>query len=233
MMHRLSKKGSHHGNININSTTSEISIEDSDEQCDNCHQIVTSNSLSQTALNMRITDKNSLQSVNSISCNCTARRGSPLNEKTGVNILPKESSPTLHQEPSQTLLQDSSRTLPQDSSHTLPQESSHTLFQELAHYQIIEESPPQHTHSTPEHGIYRQVQDKELEGLLRYGHNMRQVEEEGYQVFEDCQPLGKFLEDQMPEYFEQYKLPDKDLKRFIVMDIVHPCLTKTICFTKR
>ncbi|CAG2236473.1 DNMT2 [Mytilus edulis] len=48
-----------------------------------------------------------------------------------------------------------------------------------------------------------------------------------------CLHLQHFLEKQSTEYFNKYKLPDKDLKRFIVMDVVFPCIRKTICFTKR
>lgn len=48
-----------------------------------------------------------------------------------------------------------------------------------------------------------------------------------------CLQLQHFLEKQSAEYFKKYKLPDKDLKRFIVMDVVFPCIRKTICFTKR
>ncbi|XP_071120197.1 tRNA (cytosine(38)-C(5))-methyltransferase-like [Mytilus edulis] len=48
-----------------------------------------------------------------------------------------------------------------------------------------------------------------------------------------CLQLQHFLEKQSAEYFNKYKLPDKDLKRFIVMDVVFPCIRKTICFTKR
>lgn len=69
--------------------------------------------------------------------------------------------------------------------------------------------------------------------LLKYGHNMRQLESDVRKLSEDCESLGQFLEQQESDYFDAFRLTDKELRRFIVMDIVHPCLTKTVCFTKR
>ncbi|XP_033752403.1 LOW QUALITY PROTEIN: tRNA (cytosine(38)-C(5))-methyltransferase-like [Pecten maximus] len=69
--------------------------------------------------------------------------------------------------------------------------------------------------------------------LLKYGHNMRQLETDVRKLSEECVNLEHFLEQREPDYFNAYNLTDKELRRFIVMDIVHPCLTKTICFTKR
>ncbi|XP_060086388.1 tRNA (cytosine(38)-C(5))-methyltransferase-like [Ylistrum balloti] len=71
------------------------------------------------------------------------------------------------------------------------------------------------------------------QALLECGHNMRQLESDVRKLSEDCVKLGHFLEHFEDQYFDAYKLTDKELRRFIVMDIVHPCLTKTICFTKR
>lgn len=71
--------------------------------------------------------------------------------------------------------------------------------------------------------------------LQSAGHNMRQLSE-GEEEEEDKYPcclVQDFLEDQPPEYFQPFMLTRKDLKRFIVMDIVFPCLQKTTCFTKR
>lgn len=70
--------------------------------------------------------------------------------------------------------------------------------------------------------------------LQSAGHNMRQLSEGEEE--EDKYPyrlVQDFLEDQPPEYFQPFMLTRKDLKRFIVMDIVFPCLQKTTCFTKR
>lgn len=71
--------------------------------------------------------------------------------------------------------------------------------------------------------------------LQSTGHNMRQLSE-GEEEKEDrypCRLVQDFLENQPPEYFQPFMLTRKDLKRFIVMDIVFPCLQKTTCFTKR
>lgn len=70
--------------------------------------------------------------------------------------------------------------------------------------------------------------------LQSAGHNMRQLSEGGEEENKyPCRLVQDFLEDQPPEYFQPFLLTRKDLKRFIVMDIVFPCLQKTTCFTKR
>ncbi|XP_022325710.2 tRNA (cytosine(38)-C(5))-methyltransferase-like isoform X2 [Crassostrea virginica] len=69
--------------------------------------------------------------------------------------------------------------------------------------------------------------------LQTAGHNMRQLTEGDSGDNCSCLPVKDFLEDQPPEYFQSFMLTKKDLKRFIVMDIVFPCLQKTTCFTKR
>ncbi|XP_052801205.1 tRNA (cytosine(38)-C(5))-methyltransferase-like isoform X2 [Mya arenaria] len=71
--------------------------------------------------------------------------------------------------------------------------------------------------------------------LENYGRNMRQSNENDPLSHKPCLPLHCFLkEDNMSdEEFEKYKVPDKDLKRFVIMDLVNPCSKKTNCFTKR
>lgn len=69
--------------------------------------------------------------------------------------------------------------------------------------------------------------------LQSAGHNMRQLSEGEDEEQYPCRLVQDFLEDQPLEYFQPFMLPKKDLKRFIVMDIVFPCLQKTTCFTKR
>lgn len=70
--------------------------------------------------------------------------------------------------------------------------------------------------------------------LQSAGHNMRQLSEgEEEENKYPCRLVQDFLEDKHPEYFQSFMLTRKDLKRFIVMDIVFPCLQKTTCFTKR
>ncbi|XP_023930877.1 tRNA (cytosine(38)-C(5))-methyltransferase-like [Lingula anatina] len=48
-----------------------------------------------------------------------------------------------------------------------------------------------------------------------------------------CQSIDHYLEKQPEEYLEKFLLPEKDLKRFKVMDIVLPSSRKSCCFTKR
>lgn len=68
--------------------------------------------------------------------------------------------------------------------------------------------------------------------LLEEGQMMRQ---DNVTEVDDnkCLQLKSFMEEEDPEYFNKYKIPDKDLKRFIVMDVVLPFVRKSICFTKR
>lgn len=68
--------------------------------------------------------------------------------------------------------------------------------------------------------------------LLKEGQLMRQNDDTDVSESK-CLRLHNFLEQESLEYFDKYKVPDKDLRRFIVMDVVIPCLRKTICFTKR
>ena len=68
--------------------------------------------------------------------------------------------------------------------------------------------------------------------LLKEGQLMRQDDDTDVSESK-CLRLHNFLEQESLEYFDKYKVPDKDLRRFIVMDVVIPCLRKTICFTKR
>ncbi|XP_062596598.1 tRNA (cytosine(38)-C(5))-methyltransferase-like [Saccostrea cucullata] len=69
--------------------------------------------------------------------------------------------------------------------------------------------------------------------LQTAGHNMRQITEEDSSPYPDCCPVLNFLENKPPKYFDSFLLTKKELKRFLVMDIVFPCLQKTTCFTKR
>lgn len=68
--------------------------------------------------------------------------------------------------------------------------------------------------------------------LSKEGQLMRQDDDTDISESK-CLRLHNFLEQESSKYFDQYKVPDKDLRRFIVMDVVIPCLRKTICFTKR
>ena len=48
-----------------------------------------------------------------------------------------------------------------------------------------------------------------------------------------CRPLRYYIEQKDKEYFEQFMIPDKFLKRFWVMDIVTEENRNSCCFTKR
>ena len=69
--------------------------------------------------------------------------------------------------------------------------------------------------------------------LQNYGHNMRQEATNNDIEDRGCLPLHDFLVDFAVEDPTPYLLRRKDLKRFIVMDIVYPCMQKSTCFTKR
>lgn len=71
--------------------------------------------------------------------------------------------------------------------------------------------------------------------LQNYGENMRQSLTDDQKNFGPCLKLYHFLEDavQTSHLLENYLVSEKDLKRFMVMDIVNPCSRKTCCFTKR
>ncbi|KAK3602613.1 hypothetical protein CHS0354_034196 [Potamilus streckersoni] len=67
-------------------------------------------------------------------------------------------------------------------------------------------------------------------------HNeiFRQVEDGEHKSYGPCLQLVHFLETKNKLWdFDKFRVPEKDLKRFIVMDIVNPCSRKSICFTKR
>ncbi|GFR68792.1 tRNA (Cytosine-5-)-methyltransferase [Elysia marginata] len=65
------------------------------------------------------------------------------------------------------------------------------------------------------------------------GRIMRYCEEEEKFVTEGSKPLSKFMETLCEDDLDQYLLSDKELRFFVVMDIVFPALKKSICFTKR
>ncbi|XP_045175557.2 tRNA (cytosine(38)-C(5))-methyltransferase-like isoform X2 [Mercenaria mercenaria] len=71
--------------------------------------------------------------------------------------------------------------------------------------------------------------------LENYGENMRQSLTEDQADYGLCLKLHHFLEDKFDsqDLFKEYLITEKDLKRFMVMDIVNPCSRKTCCFTKR
>lgn len=71
--------------------------------------------------------------------------------------------------------------------------------------------------------------------LQNYGKNMRQSPSFEEKVDGPCLKLYNFLEDgfYIHDLFKEYQVSEKDLKRFMVMDIVNPCSSKTCCFTKR
>jgi hypothetical protein len=75
----------------------------------------------------------------------------------------------------------------------------------------------------------------DLDCLQNYGKNLRQLMTDDQADNVPCLDLYNFLEDRYftQNLFEEYQLLEKDLKRFMSMDIVNPCSQKTCCFTKR
>ena len=69
--------------------------------------------------------------------------------------------------------------------------------------------------------------------IAEAGRNMRHCEEEDVLVCEDGTRLEEYLEKADDEYFHQFLLSDKELRMFVVMDVVHPSFRKSSCFTKR
>ncbi|XP_046558603.1 tRNA (cytosine(38)-C(5))-methyltransferase-like [Haliotis rubra] len=77
------------------------------------------------------------------------------------------------------------------------------------------------------------VHDASESTLEDAGENLRQVADETHQEYRGCQRLKHFLEKQSCEYFQDFLLDDKELTRFVIMDIVQPSLNKSACFTRR
>ncbi|XP_052221086.1 tRNA (cytosine(38)-C(5))-methyltransferase-like isoform X2 [Dreissena polymorpha] len=71
--------------------------------------------------------------------------------------------------------------------------------------------------------------------LQNYGHNMRQSNCNDPVDHKPCLRLSHFLEDDSNHFssWTEYRLREKDFKRFVIMDVVNPCSVKTCCFTKR
>jgi len=71
--------------------------------------------------------------------------------------------------------------------------------------------------------------------LQDFGLNMRQNGEGDPPSHRPCLPLHFFLGTGYtpPEMLARYRVPDKDLKRYVIMDVVNPCSVKSNCFTKR
>ncbi|KAK7500490.1 hypothetical protein BaRGS_00008397 [Batillaria attramentaria] len=66
------------------------------------------------------------------------------------------------------------------------------------------------------------------------GRNMRHCEEDDPLVCADGTCLQEYLETAgSDDYFNQFLLSDKELRMFVVMDIVHRSFRKSACFTKR
>lgn len=69
--------------------------------------------------------------------------------------------------------------------------------------------------------------------LADAGRNMRHCEEDDPLCCRHGTQLKTFLEYMEEDSFQPFMLSDKELKMFVVMDIVQPSLKKTSCFTKR
>lgn len=83
------------------------------------------------------------------------------------------------------------------------------------------------------------INDKHItlnsECLQSYGLNMRQSLTEDQMNYAASLKLHYFLAENFKcsELYKDYLVPERDFKRFMVMDIVNPCSEKTCCFTKR
>ncbi|KAL8579163.1 hypothetical protein ACOMHN_010747 [Nucella lapillus] len=69
--------------------------------------------------------------------------------------------------------------------------------------------------------------------LAEAGRNMRHCEEEDVLVCGDGTRLRDYLETGDAQHFQSLLVPDRELRMFVVMDVVHPSFRKSSCFTKR
>ncbi|CAG5130725.1 unnamed protein product [Candidula unifasciata] len=65
------------------------------------------------------------------------------------------------------------------------------------------------------------------------GRNMRYCEDDDDVINAGSKPLWQFMEHLSRDELADYWLSDKELRLFVIMDIVFPALKKSICFTKR
>ncbi|XP_041367480.1 tRNA (cytosine(38)-C(5))-methyltransferase-like isoform X2 [Gigantopelta aegis] len=65
------------------------------------------------------------------------------------------------------------------------------------------------------------------------GENLRLCGDGDHQQFSDCHKLEVFMEQLPREDLDKYVLGDKELKMFVIMDIVHSGLRRSSCFTRR
>lgn len=66
-----------------------------------------------------------------------------------------------------------------------------------------------------------------------YSQALRQQYDDDHRPYPGCQMVENFLEENSSEYFQKYLLSDKELRRFIIMDIVPGSARKTSCFARR
>lgn len=69
--------------------------------------------------------------------------------------------------------------------------------------------------------------------LKDVGRNMRYCEDDDDIITATSQPLSEFMEHLSLDELAHYWLSDKELRLFVIMDIVFPALKKSTCFTKR
>ncbi|KAH9500466.1 tRNA (cytosine-5-)-methyltransferase [Bulinus truncatus] len=69
--------------------------------------------------------------------------------------------------------------------------------------------------------------------LKEVGRNMRYCEEDDKYINDKSHSLSEYTEKGEEVDFQEYWLTDKELRMFIIMDVVYPELKKSICFTKR
>ncbi|XP_064602599.1 tRNA (cytosine(38)-C(5))-methyltransferase-like [Liolophura sinensis] len=69
--------------------------------------------------------------------------------------------------------------------------------------------------------------------IEEFSQTLRQQYDDDHRPYPDCQRVENFLEENSLEYFQKYLLSDKELRRFIIMDIVPSSARKTSCFARR
>lgn len=94
-------------------------------------------------------------------------------------------------------------------------------------------SAAQATQSKPENLEDINRISSELSALKDAGHNMRYCEENDDFITESSRQLSDFMEFGSFDEFKDYWLTEKEMRLFVIMDIVFPSLKKSTCFTKR
>ncbi|KAK0055200.1 tRNA (cytosine(38)-C(5))-methyltransferase [Biomphalaria pfeifferi] len=77
------------------------------------------------------------------------------------------------------------------------------------------------------------LQNEAKSSLKDFGRNMRYCEEDDKFINDKSLSLSEYMETSDNIDLQDYWLSDKELRMFVIMDVVYPELKKSICFTKR